>query len=138
MQVNTQPADPPCLFLSKPSTGAIRGPPRNVSRVSRLLRSPSDMPPPIGRRSFVRVLVGGVLALPRAPSARAIARPPTIRFLRCGAQPRGFIEAFEQGLRELGHLPHRNIHLEYRFPDDDSQLAAAAADLLGLDLSVVV
>jgi putative ABC transport system substrate-binding protein len=89
------------------------------------------------RRGFI-VLVGGALAWPlaaRAQQAKRIARiglflPP----------PRNAeVEAFLAGLRDLGWVEGDNVHLEYRDAGgDDSQLPALAAELVALDVDVLV
>jgi putative ABC transport system substrate-binding protein len=69
------------------------------------------------------------------------ARVPRIGFLGVGSREgRAFlIEAFLQGLRELGYDEGRNIVIEYRFSDDrDDQLPALAAELVTLDVELIV
>jgi putative tryptophan/tyrosine transport system substrate-binding protein len=49
------------------------------------------------------------------------------------------LEGFQQGLRERGYVAGKNIALELRFDDDDeSRLAALAADLVRLRVDVIV
>lgn len=89
------------------------------------------------RRAFI-TLAGGALAWPlaaRAQPARQIARiglflPP----------PRNMeVDAFLAALRDLGWVEGENIHVEYRDADnDDSRLPALAAELVALDVDVLV
>ncbi|MCK1389577.1 ABC transporter substrate-binding protein [Bradyrhizobium sp. 1] len=89
------------------------------------------------RREFM-ALVGGALAQPvaaRAEQAKRIARiglflPP----------PRNLeVDAFLGALRDLGWVEGENVHVEYRDAGgDDSRLPALAAELVALDVAVLV
>src|SRR4029450_8449448 len=58
---------------------------------------------------------------------------------RNSATSRGFQEAFERGLRELGWNPGRNIVIEYRFAEgSDERLSACAAELARLPADIIV
>ena len=89
------------------------------------------------RREFITV-VGGALAWPlvaRAQEAKRIARIglflPTPRNLE--------VEAFLAGLRDLGWVEGENVHVEYRdAAGDDGRLPALAAELVALDVDVLV
>src|SRR4051812_7027830 len=49
------------------------------------------------------------------------------------------IEAFQQGLRELGYVEGQNLTIAYRFSDGtDGQLPLLAADLVSLEVDVIV
>jgi putative ABC transport system substrate-binding protein len=91
----------------------------------------------MNRREFI-TLVGGALAWPsgaRAQQAKRIARIGL--FL---VPPRNLeVEAFLAGLRDLGWIEGDNIHVEYRDAGgDDSRLPALAAELVALDVDVLV
>ena len=66
---------------------------------------------------------------------------PRIGYLT-GATPDGQaarIEAFRQGLRELGHLEGKNIVVEYRYAElKPDRLPALAAELVNLKVNVIV
>src|SRR3954464_7569540 len=89
------------------------------------------------RREFI-TLVGGSMVWPltaRAQPAKRIARiglflPP----------PRNLeVDAFLAGLRDLGWVEGENIHVEYRDAGgDDSRLPGLAAELVALDVDVLV
>ncbi len=91
----------------------------------------------MNRREFI-TLVGGALAWPsgaRAQQAKRVARIGL--FL---VPPRNLeVEAFLAGLRDLGWIEGDNIHVEYRDAGgDDSRLPALAAELVALDVDVLV
>ncbi len=80
----------------------------------------------ITRRAFCSIL----LALPFPARAQQPTKIPRIGYL--GGTSRsdgaGRIEAFRQGLRDLGYVEGKNISIEYRFaegkPDRLSEIAA--------------
>jgi ABC-type uncharacterized transport system substrate-binding protein len=66
---------------------------------------------------------------------------PTIGFLFSGAPAESLprIEAFRQGLRELGYVEARNIVIEQRSSDGKpDNLSSLAAELVGLKVAVLV
>ena len=49
------------------------------------------------------------------------------------------LEAFKQGLRDLGYVEGQNIHIEYRHESQDlGRLGAHAAELLAMDIDLLV
>src|SRR4051812_26086096 len=48
------------------------------------------------------------------------------------------VEAFRQGLRALGYVEGHNTLLESRFTENDDQLPALAAELVRLNVDVIV
>ncbi len=88
------------------------------------------------RRKFITV-VGGALA---GPSAARAQQPKRIARVGLFAPPprNAEIEAFLSGLRDLGWIEGKNVHVEYRDADgDDSRLPALAAELVALDIDVL-
>ena len=75
------------------------------------------------------------------PPARAqqAQKVPRIGFLG-GANPRGapILQSFRQGLRELGYVEGQNIILEWLRSNDTSQFYNFAADLVRLQVDVIV
>jgi len=92
----------------------------------------------VDRRAFTR----GALALlvtPLAAGAQQPAKVPRIGILRSGSAPDPLVEAFRQGLRELGYAEGRNITIEYRWAEGrETQLPDLAADLVRLQVDVIV
>jgi len=90
------------------------------------------------RIGFAVVLTLGLLA-PLAGEAQPTARVPRIGILRPGSPPDPLVEAFRQGLRELGYTEGRTISIEYRWAEGrDERLPSLAADLVRLQVDVIV
>lgn len=67
--------------------------------------------------SLALVAAGALLAVPFASEAQQARTPPTVGFVVTGRPPcpeRPANSAFDQGLRELGYVPGRNITVERR------------------------
>jgi putative ABC transport system substrate-binding protein len=87
-------------------------------------------------RVAVALLV--LLAAPLA-GAQPAGKHPRIGILRPGSPPDPLVEAFRQGLRELGYAEGRNITIEYRWAEGlDERLPRLATDLVRLNLDVIV
>jgi ABC-type uncharacterized transport system substrate-binding protein len=90
------------------------------------------------RRTFVARIAGSLLgvALP------AVAQPtkiPRVGFLRTDRPPQAYIDAFEQGLRERGYTPGKNILIEYRFADGTTaETSRLAREIVNLKVDVIV
>jgi putative ABC transport system substrate-binding protein len=91
------------------------------------------------RRAFIYAVAGGVLA-PLAAEAQPAGKIPRIGFLFYGAPgPSAEIDAFRQGLRELGYIERQNIAVEYRFAGGQvERLPELAAELVRLKPDVIV
>jgi putative tryptophan/tyrosine transport system substrate-binding protein len=75
--------------------------------------------------------------------ARADAQQPTkiprIGILRTGSAPDPFVEAFRQGLRDVGYIEGKSIVIEYRWAEGKNErLSNLAADLVRLKVDVIV
>ena len=92
------------------------------------------------RREFITVLGGAAAALPIAARAQHSATVPRIGFLFYGSPERApEVDAFRQGLRELGYIEEKNIAIEYRFARGQvGHLPELAAELARLKLDVIV
>jgi putative ABC transport system substrate-binding protein len=72
----------------------------------------------------------------RAQSAR---QPVQLGFLRIVAPPRDYIDALEQGLRDHGYVPGREVVIEYRFADGrEDQLDGLAKELVERKVAIII
>src|SRR5438132_531230 len=88
------------------------------------------------------IMLGAVLfALCVPAQAQQSKKVPRIGFLS-GTSPStisGRVEAFRQGLRELGYVEEKNIVIEWRYAEGKSdRLPALAAELVRLKVDVIV
>jgi putative ABC transport system substrate-binding protein len=94
-------------------------------------------------RNLKSAIVTGVMlfALCSSADAQQSAKVPRIGYLT-GATPDGQsarIEAFRQGLRELGYVEGKNVVTEYRYAElKPDRLPALAAELVRLKVDVIV
>ena len=91
------------------------------------------------RRAFLGVITGGLLAAPFAAEAQQAAKIARIGWLgdRPATGPR--LEAFLQGLRDLGYVEGRNVAIEYRDAEGKvERVPALAAELVALKVDVIV
>jgi putative tryptophan/tyrosine transport system substrate-binding protein len=82
-----------------------------------------------------------LLALSIPASAQQPKKIPRIGFLSGGSSGRSAnIEAFRQGLRDLGYIEGKNIIIEYRFAEgqSDARYPALLSDLIGLKVELIV
>jgi len=93
-----------------------------------------------GRRAFIASMIGAVLAAPLAAGAQQPGKVTRVGFLfygSPGASPE--LDAFRQGLRELGYIEGQNIAIEYRFASGRvDRLPELAAELVRLKVDVIV
>jgi putative ABC transport system substrate-binding protein len=74
-----------------------------------------------------------------AVEAQQAKKIPRIGLLRAGAASDPSVDAFRQGLRELGYIEGKNIFIEYRFAEEKlERLPALAEELVRLNLDVIV
>jgi putative ABC transport system substrate-binding protein len=102
--------------------------------------------PSCSRRRFLRGglalaslgLLAGCGVLPG--QAQRPARVPRIGYLSVGPSgPSPLVDAFRQGLRELGYVEGQGIAVEYRFGEERTeQLSEFAAELVRLPVDVIV
>ena len=95
-------------------------------------------------RSTVRLIAILTLALglclaPSPSQAQSVTKTPSIGILTQVFAPYPVLEAFRQGLRDLGYVEGQNITLEYRFADGKvERLPELAADLVRLKVDVIL
>ena len=93
----------------------------------------------MNRRAFIGTLAGGLLTAPLAAEAQETGKAARIGMLRQGSPPDPNVEAFKQGLREVGYVEGRNISIEYRWAEGKGErLLGLAADLVRLKVDVIV
>jgi putative tryptophan/tyrosine transport system substrate-binding protein len=94
----------------------------------------------IDRRTFLAGTGAALLAVPRAAAAQQAGKVPRIGFLFYGSPgPSPELDAFRQGLRELGYIEGQNVAIEYRFVSGRvGQLPELAAELVRLKVDVIV
>ena len=92
--------------------------------------------------NFSFILVAALaLALGTAAQAQQPTKIPQIGFLGATSMTAiaDRVEAFRQGLRELGYIEGKNILIEWRFAEgNDNRLSVLAAELVGLKANVIV
>ena len=80
-----------------------------------------------------------VLAAPLVVQAQTAGKIPRIGILRPTSPPDPLVDAFLQGLHELGYAEGRNINIEYRWAEGGiERLPNLAAELVRLKVDVIV
>jgi len=81
-----------------------------------------------------------LFAAPFASDAQQAGKVPRIGVLSAGSLAADiYLEAFQQGLRDLGYAEGQNLTVEYRFAEwQEERLAALAAELVWLPVNVLV
>jgi putative tryptophan/tyrosine transport system substrate-binding protein len=91
------------------------------------------------RRTLLRGLVLGVVAVPLAAEAQPAGKVYRIGFLSQGQPPKALFDALQQGLRERGYAEGRNLVWELRSTDGSlDQLPQFAEDLVRLKVDVIL
>ena len=93
------------------------------------------------RRKLVIALGAGVLMAPLASYAQQPANVPRIAYLGATSLTANAsrVEAFRQGLRELGYVEGKNIVIEFRSADgEQGRLPALVAELIRLKVDIIV
>jgi putative ABC transport system substrate-binding protein len=90
----------------------------------------------VRRRAFITLLGGAALAWPLAARAQQRERMRRVGILMglvaSDPEAQSRVDAFENGLRDLGWVKERNLSIEYRWAGDGNVLLEHAAELLAL------
>jgi putative ABC transport system substrate-binding protein len=97
----------------------------------------------MNRREFVSGVVFGLLAAPLAGEAQPTRNVRTVGFFGPPPSAGGLVQAFQQGLRDLGYVEGQDIRIEYRYTDVALQghpdlFPRLAAELVRLKPDVLV
>ena len=93
------------------------------------------------RRAFIATIAGSLLAAPLAAEAQPPSKVPRIGFLATNspAEYPDLLEAFRQGLRDLGYVEGQNIAIERRYFEGRAErLPDLATQLVRLKVDVIV
>jgi putative tryptophan/tyrosine transport system substrate-binding protein len=92
------------------------------------------------RRDFMTFMVGAsAAAWPPAADAQQAGKVAKIGYLASNLANQGPLEAFRQGLRDLGYVEGRNVVIEYRDAQGKLEpLPTLAAELIALKVDVIV
>src|SRR5215475_883407 len=109
---------------------------RNEQRIELTARTRTTMD---DRRRFVTG-VGLLLASPVVAHAQPAGRVPRVGYLfYCSPGPSREIDAFRQGLREVGYIEGQSIAVEYRFASGQvERYPGLAAELVRMNVDVIV
>ena len=94
----------------------------------------------ISRRALLGALAGSLLAAPLAAEAQQAGKVWRIGYLDQGSADRNkpYLEAFQQGLRDLGWVAGKNVVFEARFAEGKTdRLPALAAELVRLKVELI-
>jgi putative ABC transport system substrate-binding protein len=94
----------------------------------------------VNRRTFLAGTGAVLLSAPLAAEAQQVGKIPRIGFLFFGSLgPSRELDAFRQGLRELGYAEGQNIAVEYRFARGEiERLPELATELARLKMDVLI
>jgi putative ABC transport system substrate-binding protein len=91
------------------------------------------------RGKFIGTLAGGIVAGPLVADAQQAAKIARVGILGANPAASPRLEAFLQGLRDLGYVEGRNVVIEYRNHEGKvDRLPALAAELVALKVDVIV
>jgi len=93
------------------------------------------------RRAFITIVGGGIITMPLVGEAQPVPKVPKIGLLS-GASSTGvvvLVEAFKQGMQELGYVEGKTFVLEARYADNKSEkLPELARELVERKVDVII
>src|SRR5437867_1187208 len=95
----------------------------------------------MNRKGIAVLLIILALSSVRLVGAQQLKKVPRIGYLSAGSASSNLprIEAFRQGLRDLGYVEEKNISLQYRWAEGGyARLPDLAAELVQLKVDVIV
>lgn len=95
----------------------------------------------MNRRAFLGALASSLLAVPLPADAQRGGKVPRIGYLagNSAATERQYVQAFSNGLHDLGYVEGRNLFIEYRWAEGKfERLPELAAELIRLPVDVIV
>jgi hypothetical protein len=97
----------------------------------------------IDRRTFWRVVAGGLLTAPLGAEAQQAGTTYKIGYLSPGPvtdqlNPASMFSAFRQGLTELGYVEGLNLVIESRYADGEVGRLSCLAELVRLKVAIIV
>ena len=93
------------------------------------------------RRRLIIVMFASLLGVPLASLGQQPAKVARVGFLEASTPSAiaARVEAFRQGLRDLGYVEGKNVVIEYRYAEGNfDRLPALAAELVRLNVNVIV
>ena len=89
------------------------------------------------RRAFIAALLSALSAT--TVRGQPSKRPVPVGFLRIVPPPEVYVQALEQGLRERGYVPGRDVAIDYRFADGrEEHLARLAKEMVGRKVAIII
>src|ERR1700692_4731107 len=89
------------------------------------------------RREFITLLGGAAATWPMEGRAQQPAMPVIGYLGGGGAPPASTLAAFRKGLGEIGFVEGRNVAIVLRTTEQNDQLPALVAELIGLPVAVI-
>jgi putative tryptophan/tyrosine transport system substrate-binding protein len=94
------------------------------------------------RRTVMAVLVSGLLAAPLAAQAQQAGSPVRIGFLPLGSPSstydQSLVEAFRQGLREVGVVENRHVVLDIVWSSSEPEISQSVSDLIQRGVKLLI
>jgi putative tryptophan/tyrosine transport system substrate-binding protein len=92
------------------------------------------------RRDFIKVMAGSAAAWPLAARAQQSAKVPRVGYLGYSAPglEQHLLTTFEKGLADVGYVEGKNYAIEYRSEGKLERLPELAAQLVALNVDVIV